>query len=109
VILGLTPNYLFNLDCFTATLPPSQAGHFWVYLRVLVEPGSDPDDEDENLQVFLVSRWGEPGSAIIQSEDEQHRGEWKYWVAAHRLKTQPGSSSWNSNWDRICLTPLSNG
>jgi hypothetical protein len=92
VILGLTPKYLFSLDCFTATLPPSQADHFWDCLQVLVEPGSDPDDEDESPQVFLVSGWGEPGSAITQSEDEQQRREWKCWVAAHRLKTQPATS-----------------
>jgi len=59
---------------------------------VLVEPGSDPGDEDENPQVFLVSGWGEPGSAITQSEDEQERREWKCWVAAHRLKAQPATS-----------------
>lgn len=59
---------------------------------MLVEPDSDSGDEDENPQVFLVSGWGEPGSAITQSEDEQQRREWKCWVAAHRLKTRPGTS-----------------
>ena len=94
VILGLTPKYLFSLDCFTATLPPTQADDFWDGLQVLVDP--DPDsDSDENPQVFLVSGWGEPGSALAQSSDEQRRREWTCWVAAHRLKTRTGSDNDN--------------
>lgn len=89
MILGVTPKYLFSLDCFTTTLPPDQADHFWDALQVLAEPDSDSDDEHENPQVFLVSGWGEPGSAIRKSEDDQQRREWTCWVAAHRLKTQP--------------------
>ena len=60
---------------------------------MVVEPGSDSDteDEDKTPQVFLVSGWGEPGSAITQSEDGQQRREWTCWVAAHRIKTQPGT------------------
>ena len=58
---------------------------------MVVEDDSDSDTEDEEKdpQVFLVSGWGEPGSAITQSEDRQQRREWTCWVAAHRLKTQP--------------------
>ena len=59
---------------------------------MLVEPDSDSGDEDENPQVFPVSGWGEPGSAITQSEDGEQRREWKCWVAAHRLKTRVGTS-----------------
>jgi hypothetical protein len=97
VILGLTPKYLFSLDCFTATLPPNQADHFWDGLQVLVQPESDAEadtgnTEDENPQVFLVSGWGEPGSALTKNaegdRDHQQRREWTCWVAAHRLKTQ---------------------
>lgn len=60
---------------------------------MLVEPGSDSDDEDDNPQVFLVKGWGEPGSAITQSEDDQQRREWTCWVAAHRIKAQPRKGS----------------
>lgn len=57
---------------------------------MLVEPDYDSDGEDESPQVFLITGWGEPGSEITQSEDEQQRREWKCWVAAHRVKAQPG-------------------
>ena len=58
---------------------------------MLVEPEYDPNDEDENPQVFHVSGWGEPNSAITQSQDGQQRREWTCWVAAHRLKPQLGT------------------
>lgn len=56
---------------------------------MLVEPDSDSDEEDENPQVFLVSGWGEPGSAVARNGDEHQRREWTCWVAVHRLKPQP--------------------
>lgn len=62
-------------------------------MQVLVEPDCDSNDEDENPQVFLVSGWGEPDSAITQSEDGQQRREWTCWVAAHRPKPQPGTGA----------------
>ncbi|CAG7853027.1 SubName: Full=Related to phytochrome {ECO:0000313/EMBL:CCA70880.1} [Serendipita indica DSM 11827] len=86
VILGMSPKYLFGLDCFTNTLPPSQADLFWDNVQFLSDPdASDDDDEEIGPQVFLMSGWGEPGSAITEGQDAENRRHWTCWVAAHRL------------------------
>ena len=51
--------------------------------------GNDSSDVAyDNPQVFLLSGWGEPGSAASDEEDEREReGDrrfWSCWCAAHR-------------------------
>ncbi|TDL22224.1 hypothetical protein BD410DRAFT_788955 [Rickenella mellea] len=89
-LLGLSPKYLFGLDCFTQTLPDSQAGLLWDNVQFLQESELDGDVEqtDHSPQVFLLSGWGEPGSAL-ESEDEDpenapDRRFWTCWCATHR-------------------------
>lgn len=78
------------MSCFTDTLPPSQADLLWDNVQFLgdPEPGEE-EEEDESPQVFLLSGWGEPGSAISDTTDEQRRRQWTCWVAAHRTRYLP--------------------
>ncbi|KAG8853487.1 Light-sensor Protein kinase [Serendipita sp. 411] len=87
VILGLSPKYLFNLGCFTQTLPGPQADLFWDNIQFLpdLQLGDSDDDEGNSPQIFLLSGWGEPGTAIGDTSDPQDRRQWTCWVAAHRI------------------------
>jgi hypothetical protein len=56
---------------------------------------TDEDEGDESPQVFLLSGWGEPGSALSENADEQMRRQWTCWIAAHRVRLQPVESESN--------------
>ncbi|KAK0188256.1 phytochrome-like protein [Armillaria mellea] len=63
-LLGLSPRYLFSLDCFTDTLPESQADLLWNNVQFLSEPGSQPSDDRHDVpHIFRISGWGAPGTA----------------------------------------------
>ncbi|KAG8782336.1 Light-sensor Protein kinase [Ceratobasidium sp. 428] len=115
-LLGLTPHYLFSLDCFTQTLPESQADVLWENVQFLHDPELEPQDTaDDSPQVFLLSGWGEPGSALRDREyAPQGQGrEWTCWCAAHRPE-QPvkgrdfpsGSAEVSSAGTYLTLLPL---
>lgn len=90
-ILGLSPKYLFGLECFTDTLPEDQADVLWDNLRFLsnlTPDGSDPNDGAP--QVFLLNGFGEPGSAAVEDplQVELGRRRWSCWCAVHRPPQQ---------------------
>ncbi|KAH7336765.1 hypothetical protein B0J17DRAFT_718687 [Rhizoctonia solani] len=88
-LLGLSPKYLFSLDCFTQTLPDSQADILWDNVQFLHDPELDAADATEDSpQVFLLSGWGEPGTALHEPSfgNPSGRREWTCWCAAHRPK-----------------------
>ncbi|ORY31988.1 hypothetical protein BCR39DRAFT_504567 [Naematelia encephala] len=95
-LLGLSPKYLFRLDCFTRILPEEQEDTLRDNLEYLPESESGRGSvQEEGPQVFLLSGFGEPGSdnsdaAETRTHSEGPRREWTCWVAAHR----PNQSSW---------------
>jgi hypothetical protein len=98
-LLGLSPRYLFRLDCFTRILTLEQED----ILRDNVEYVPDAESgknsvAEEGPQVFLLSGFGEPGSDDADEDETTpsaggRRREWTCWVAAHRPK-QP-------TWDKV--------
>lgn len=126
-ILGLTPSYLFNLECFTHTLPQIQADTLWDNIQYLPESGTAdlPIDgtADEAPQIFLLSGYGQPGSAVVLDRDgsrgsgsdqgsssagypssrgqyssassssTKERRQWSCWCAAHKPKMSPQPAS----------------
>ncbi|KAF8319778.1 hypothetical protein DL93DRAFT_2225171 [Clavulina sp. PMI_390] len=65
-ILGLSPEYLFSLQCFSHVFTKSQANILWDNVQYLSEPQPGQQftgAEEESPQVFLLSGFGEPGSA----------------------------------------------
>jgi hypothetical protein len=62
----------------------------WDNVQFLNDPEFDEADHPhEGPQVFLLSGWGEPGSAVFESEApardrRQKRRPWTCWCAAHR-------------------------
>ncbi|KZT19961.1 hypothetical protein NEOLEDRAFT_1076573 [Neolentinus lepideus HHB14362 ss-1] len=90
-ILGLSPKYLFSLTCFTETLTDTQADLLWDNIQYLNDPDSECEGHEDSPHVFLVTGYGEPGSALPEEEstDPQNRRSWTCWCAAHR----PGASS----------------
>jgi hypothetical protein len=82
-ILNLSPNYLFNLSCFSDILPDSQADLLFDNIQFLNNVGGEQDD---GPQVFLISGWGEPGTASRRDPDPgpDYRASWTCWCAAHR-------------------------
>jgi hypothetical protein len=86
-LLGLSPQYLFSLTCFTDVLPDSQAGILWDNIPYLADPDEDSPSEDDSPHVFLLSGWGMAGGALLDSDsDPQGRRAWSCWCAAHRPK-----------------------
>ncbi|CAE6413025.1 unnamed protein product [Rhizoctonia solani] len=86
-LLGLPPKYLFSLDCLTQTLPDSQADILWDNVQFLHDPELDAGDAtDDSPQVFLLSGWGAPGTALSDPTfgNSSGRREWTCWCAAHR-------------------------
>ncbi|KLO05580.1 hypothetical protein SCHPADRAFT_946794 [Schizopora paradoxa] len=109
-LLGLSPEYLFSLDCFTQTLPDSQSDLLWDNVQFLHDSEFDSESElNDSPQVFLLSGWGEPNSAISDDEDEQgerndgDRRFWTCWCAAHR--PAPGKSEMENIDKRNTLPP----
>ncbi|TFK52362.1 hypothetical protein OE88DRAFT_1628063 [Heliocybe sulcata] len=85
-ILGFSPKYLFSLSCFTDTLPDAQADLLWDNIQYLNDPDPECEAQDDSPHVFLISGYGEPGSALPDEEsvDPQRRRLWTCWCAAHR-------------------------
>ncbi|EPQ54663.1 hypothetical protein GLOTRDRAFT_116494 [Gloeophyllum trabeum ATCC 11539] len=77
-ILGLTPKYLFSLNCLTEALPDPQADLLWDNIQYLNDPDPECEGQDDSPHVFLVTGWGEPGSALPDEEtsDPQKRRSW---------------------------------
>lgn len=94
-LLGLPAKYLFSLECFTDTLPESQAGILWDNIQFL--QGGVQSDEDDSLHVFLLSGFGAPGtlgpSASSSEEGPKNdtRRPWTCWCALHRPKVSSTS------------------
>ncbi|KAI9064701.1 hypothetical protein FKP32DRAFT_1611120 [Trametes sanguinea] len=85
-LLGLSPSYLFGLECFTQTLPDPQADVLFDNIEYLSDTALTAEEQAENLHVFMVSGWGEPQSALPEEThgDPQNRRMWSCWCAAHR-------------------------
>ncbi|KAF7981483.1 hypothetical protein HWV62_33533 [Athelia sp. TMB] len=83
-LLGLSPKFLFSLECFTETLPLAQSDTLWENIQFLREP--DPDQED-SPHIFTLSGWGQDGSAIAGQPSELGRRFWTCWCAVHRPQT----------------------
>ena len=102
-ILGLSPRFLFSLECFTDTLSESSANAFWDNIQFLIDPTyANPQDEDCHPHVFVVSGWGEPGSQFsheihdISSSSpslSNSRRYWTCWCAVHRAQRASQSES----------------
>ena len=99
-LLGLSPAYLFSLECFTQTLSDSQADLLLDNIQYLSDAALTPEEQAENLHVFMLSGFGEPGSALPEesSNDPHRRRNWVCWVAAHRPQmTAPANLDSNSS------------
>lgn len=84
-LLGMPPNYLFSLDCFTDALPDEQVDAFWDNINFLLEPGHNLDEDNNSPHVFLLSGWGAPGSASPDDPGARDgRRVWSCWCAVHR-------------------------
>ncbi|TRM64908.1 hypothetical protein BD626DRAFT_454990 [Schizophyllum amplum] len=86
-LMGLSPNYLFSLECFTDVLPDSQAPLLWDAIQFLSEPESYQSDTEEcSPHVFLLSGFTAPNFAAEDDPDadKQGRKQWTCWCAIHR-------------------------
>ncbi|OBZ71695.1 hypothetical protein A0H81_08582 [Grifola frondosa] len=85
-LLGLSPQYLFSLDCFSQTLPDPQGDVLFDNIQYLSDTSLTAEEQAENMHVFMLSGWGEPGSALLEdmNGDPQGRRSWNCWCAAHR-------------------------
>ncbi|KAI0373858.1 hypothetical protein BV20DRAFT_988964 [Pilatotrama ljubarskyi] len=96
-LLGLSPSYLFGLECFSQTFPEQQADVLFDNIQYLSDTALTAEEQAENLHVFMVSGWGQPGSALpeeLPSGDPESRRMWTCWCAAHRPQmSAPGSSA----------------
>ncbi|KAI0785152.1 hypothetical protein C8Q75DRAFT_776169 [Abortiporus biennis] len=93
-LLGLPPQYLFSLECFTQTFPDSQADLLFDNIQYLSDTALTPEEQAENLHVFMLSGYGAPRTALPEdtSGDVQQRRSWTCWCAAHRPQmTAPGN------------------
>ncbi|EIN12484.1 hypothetical protein PUNSTDRAFT_118301 [Punctularia strigosozonata HHB-11173 SS5] len=82
-ILNLSPKYLFELPCLSDVLPDAEADLLFDNIQFLNNLSGDQDD---GPQVFLLSGWGEPGTASRRdpSPGPDGRASWTCWCAAHR-------------------------
>ncbi|KAI0330793.1 hypothetical protein GY45DRAFT_1370433 [Cubamyces sp. BRFM 1775] len=62
-LLGLSPSYLFGLECFSQTFPEAQADVLFDNIQYLSDTSLTAEEQAENLHVFMISGWGEPDSA----------------------------------------------
>lgn len=85
-LLGLSPSYLFSLECFTQTLPDSQADILLDNIMYLSDAALTAEEQAENLHVFMLSGFGAPGTALVEeaTTDPERRRSWVCWCAAHR-------------------------
>ncbi|KAF7322650.1 ATP-binding cassette transporter [Mycena chlorophos] len=110
-LLGLSPHYLFSLECFTDTFPEAQAGVIWDNLQFLSETALDAQDEEGSPHVFLLTGWGAPGSAREGLTTAQgDKRVWTCWCAAHRPSDPSGGASamiiMEFELERDALNPL---
>ncbi|KAL0578951.1 hypothetical protein V5O48_003043 [Marasmius crinis-equi] len=109
-ILGLSPQYLFSLECFTDTLPDSQAALLWDNIEFLSDPSTSPmasalpegdDSEQDAPHVFLLSGFGAPSTGRPNETTaaphdpwgaQSGRRRWTCWVAIHRPQPSPYAS-----------------
>ncbi|CAA7261458.1 unnamed protein product [Cyclocybe aegerita] len=90
-LLGLPPRYLFELECFTDTLPESQASVLWDHIQFLTEP-QELEEEESTPHVFLLSGYGAPESVLPNEGDsEDGKRVWSCWCAVHRAHSSSGS------------------
>lgn len=86
-LLGLPPNYLFSLRCFTDALPDHQVNVLLDNLQCLTE-SNDPlaTSEDHDVHIFMLSGYGQVGygSDAIDFDVDLHRRTWTAWAAVHR-------------------------
>lgn len=104
-ILGLSPNYLFRLPCFSHCLSRHQEHVLRDNIDYLPDPDGAEDSQiltDEGPHVFMLSGFGEPGSgepdnnvatggSTSSSVTDSRRKEWTCWVAAHRPSQKANS------------------
>ncbi|KAJ7202822.1 hypothetical protein GGX14DRAFT_523685 [Mycena pura] len=93
-LLGLSPHYLFSLECFTDTLPDTQAGVLWDNIQFISETNLNAQDEEASPHVFLLTGWGAPGSA--KPDDKEASGDrrlWTCWCAVHRPSDPTGCAN----------------
>ncbi|GBE85224.1 histidine kinase [Sparassis crispa] len=85
-LLGLSPQYLFSLECFSQTLPDQQVDILFDNIQYLSDASLTPEEQAENLHVFMLSGYGEPETALLDdlTSDVQRRRTWTCWCAAHR-------------------------
>ncbi|KAF9485880.1 phytochrome-like protein [Pholiota conissans] len=84
-LLGLPPHFLFGLECFTDTLPESQVGVLWDNIEFLTEPSQLSEEDEFSPDVFLLSGYGAPGSALPNEPNSvDGRKIWTCWCAIHR-------------------------
>lgn len=84
-VLGLSPRYLFDLECFTDVLPDSQADILWDSVQFVGTDWTAEDEPDHTPHIITITGWGQPGSDDA-SDDDQRRKSWKAWCAIHRPK-----------------------
>ncbi|KAJ7081397.1 phytochrome-like protein, partial [Mycena belliarum] len=106
-LLGLPPQYLFALPCFTDTLPAPAAAALWDNLAALAESAADACAEDAAPHVFLLSGWGAPGAeAEGEAEGAGERRAWTCWCAAHRPAGGGGLIVMEFELEQDALNPL---
>lgn len=96
-LLGLSPRYLFRLQCFTHILTREEEGILRDNIENIVVPEGGTTSEfnanNDGPTVFQLSGFGEPGSddswdRRTEDTSESHRRrEWSCWVAATRPRT----------------------
>ncbi|KAJ7366589.1 hypothetical protein DFH08DRAFT_678657 [Mycena albidolilacea] len=111
-LLGLPTRYLFSLECFTDTLPESQAGTLWDNIQFLSEFDQNTQEEEASPHVFLLTGWGAPGSAAPGDPNASNgRRSWTCWCAVHRPldptgMSNPGLIIMEFELERDTLNPL---
>lgn len=92
-ILALSPPYLFDLECFTDTLPEDQAERLFQALTSLSDlPFDHVEPEDQTPQLMEVAGFGEPDTARPGDvSDELNRRRWLCTCALHRVP-QPAAA-----------------
>ena len=82
-ILGLSPRYLFGLECFTDVLPDPQADLLWDSVQFVNTSLMSEEGSDYIPHIITLTGWGQPGSGHA-SDDNEQRKKWKAWCAIHR-------------------------